>query len=81
MSHEAWNEDEGAAPDGYISDDESAEREHAAFIAGAQACREMMARFVEQGGDPIIAVSIRANWNPTWGPDPGRPDDVAEGPQ
>lgn len=47
------------------------------FIAGAQACREMMARFVEQGGDKTTAASIRANWHPGWGCDPGRPDDVA----
>lgn len=47
------------------------------FIAGAQACREMMARFVEQGGDATTAASIRANWHPGWGRDPGRPDDVA----
>ena len=43
---------------------------HIGFVAGAQACREMLARFVEQGGDPITAASIRANWSPRWGPDP-----------
>lgn len=80
MSYEAWNEDESAAPDGYIADEESAERAHAAFVVGAQACREMMARFVEQGGDPLTAASIRANWPPSWGADPGRPEVVAEGP-
>jgi len=37
---------------------------------GAAACREMMARFVEQGGDAATAASIRANWNPEWGTDP-----------
>lgn len=41
------------------------------FIAGAQQMREMLARFVEQGGDPVIAGSIRANWVPSWGKDPG----------
>lgn len=41
------------------------------FRHGAQACREMLARFVEQGGDIVTAASIRANWNPAWGPDPG----------
>ena len=80
MSYEAWNEDESAAPDGYISDEESAERADAAFVAGAQACREMLARFVEQSGDPVTAASIRANWHPGWGKDPGRPEVVAEGP-
>lgn len=44
-----------------------------AFRQGAQECREMMARFVEQGGDAITAASIRANWNPEWGADPGPP--------
>ncbi len=49
---------------------EAAYRE--SFRVGAQHCREMMARFVEQGGDPVTAASIRANWSPSWGPDPGR---------
>lgn len=80
MSYEAWNEDESSAPDGYISDEESDERIAAAFVAGAQACREMLARFVEQGGDATTAMSIRANWAPSWGRDPGKPDDIAEGP-
>lgn len=73
MSYEAWNEDESSAPDGYTSDDDCAEQVRAAFVDGAQACREMMARFVEQGGDAVTAASIRANWNPSWGPDPGPP--------
>lgn len=42
-----------------------------AFVAGAQACREMMARFVASQ-DESTAASIRANWNPSWGPDPGK---------
>ena len=42
------------------------------FRAGAQAAREMMARFVEQGGDATTAMSIRANWHPEWGEDPGK---------
>lgn len=65
MSWEAW----GEPPDD--SDMNSDERVEEAFVAGAQACREMMARFVEQGGDAIIAGSIRANWHPDWGADPG----------
>jgi len=43
---------------------------HMSFIRGARACREMMARFVEQGGDTTTAASIRANWHPTWGDNP-----------
>lgn len=39
---------------------------------GARECREMMARFVEAQGLHQIAASIRANWNPAWGDDPGR---------
>lgn len=41
------------------------------FMLGAQAMREMLARFVEQGGDPVIAQSMRLNWSPSWGNDPG----------
>jgi hypothetical protein len=48
-----------------------------AFRDGLQAMREMLARFVEQGGDSTTAESIRANWNPDWGVDPGKPDAVA----
>lgn len=53
-----------------------------AFIAGDQQMREMLSRFVEQSpGDPnphptVIAGSMRANWVPNWGKDPGKPDDV-----
>ena len=43
------------------------------FRAGLLACRETMARFVEQGGDHTIAASIRANWWPSLGDDPGKP--------
>jgi hypothetical protein len=45
------------------------------FQRGAQACREMMARFVE-ATHPEIAQSIRLNWHPGWGADPGRPPAV-----
>lgn len=47
------------------------------FTSGLQAMREMLARFVEQGGNPVIAQSIRLNWNPSWGDDPGKPDEIA----
>lgn len=40
-------------------------------IAAAQVMREMLARFVEVES-PTIAESIRANWIPTWGADPGK---------
>lgn len=43
------------------------------FRAGLLACREYMARFVEQGGDAVTAASIRANWWPRLGADPGAP--------
>lgn len=46
------------------------------FQRGAQACREMMARFVEVT-HPQIAQSIRLNWHPGWGGDPGQPPFVA----
>lgn len=50
------------------------------FQEGAEACREMMARFVEQGGDHATANSIRLNWNPAWGIDPAPPEGVAPTP-
>jgi hypothetical protein len=45
---------------------------HVYFRAGLLACREYMARFVESQ-DAGIAASIRANWWPSLGPDPGVP--------
>lgn len=65
MSLEAWGDE---LPDEPITED----RVQEAFVYGAQACREMMARFIEQGGDHTTAASIRANWVPAWGDDPGR---------
>lgn len=65
--------------DGYWSDDEVGNKVDTAFICGAQQMREMLARFVEQGGTELekrIAQSIRLNWVPGWGNDPGQPDDV-----
>lgn len=47
------------------------------FRAGLLACREYMARFVEQGGDAATANSIRANWWPDLGADPGAPRKLA----
>lgn len=44
------------------------------FLEGAQAMRAMLANFVEQGGDPVTANSLRLNWNPSWGDDPGPPE-------
>jgi hypothetical protein len=44
-----------------------------ALRAGFLICREYMARFVEQGGDTSTAASIRANWSPALGEDPGLP--------
>lgn len=44
-----------------------------AFRAGFLLCREVMARFVEEGGDATTAQSIRANWLPAFGDDPGAP--------
>lgn len=42
------------------------------FRAGLLACREYMARFVESENKGI-ACSIRANWWPSLGKDPGMP--------
>lgn len=69
MSLEAWGDgDDGM--DGFTSE-RAMEIGADCFRKGAQVCREMMARFVEQGGDTTTAGSIRANWNPEWGADPG----------
>lgn len=65
----------GADHDGSFAD---ADMERA-FRAGAAQMREMLARFVERGGDSpatAIAQSMRANWVPNWGDDPGKQDDV-----
>lgn len=71
MSYEAWGDgDEFEMPDGYVTD----ERADEMAIAAAQAMREMLARFVEQGGDAVTANSIRLNWIPSWGADPGKLD-------
>lgn len=69
MSLEAWGD--GGDDDGRVTDERCAEIAEAGFRIGAQAMREMLARFVEQGGDARTAQSIRANWNPDWGTDPG----------
>lgn len=66
-----WGE---ADNDGYVREERAKEM----FVEGAQAMREMLARFVEQGGDYVTAASIRANWHPGWGKDPGRPEKVAD---
>ena len=76
MSLEAWGDDDNYGDDGRVT----AERAEEMFVEGAQACREMMARFVEQGGDHATAASIRANWHPGWGGDPGKPDAILAGP-
>lgn len=68
--HELYGPD---AMDGYVTQECAEEK----FRSGLQAMREMLARFVEQGGDSVTANSMRANWNPSWGPDPGRPTEIA----
>jgi hypothetical protein len=67
MSYEAWGEPDDSH-DGYVTEDRAQEL----FVSGAQIMREMLARFVEQGGDATTANSIRANWVPDWGKDPGK---------
>jgi hypothetical protein len=53
------------------------------FRAGLLACREYMARFIEPQ-NPLYAASIRSNWWPQLGEDPGPPrqldfDELTEG--
>lgn len=47
-------------------------KNNAYFVAGLLAARETLARFVE-AQDPKIANSIRLNWWPNVGLDPGKP--------
>lgn len=72
MSLEAWGDDgmDMAGPEGYVTD----ERAEEYFVGGLVAMREMLAQFFEHAGDTTIAQSIRANWKPEWGKDPGKPD-------
>lgn len=76
MSLGAWGDEGDIGIEGHVTE----ERAEEMFALGAQAMREMLARFVEQGGDPTTANSIRNNWHPGWGKDPGKlqgdiPDD------
>lgn len=61
-------------PHGLVTD----ERAEEFFVAGLQAMREMLARFVEQGGHPEVAESMRLNWKDSWGKDPGTPESVID---
>lgn len=70
MSYEAWGDDDGG-PEGYVTDERAKEM----FVGGLQAMREMLAQFIEPQ-DATMAQSIRANWKPEWGQDPGRPEKV-----
>ena len=71
MSLEAWGDDGLDGPDGYVTD----ERAEEYFVGGLVAMREMLAQFIETQ-DPTMAQSIRANWKPEWGEDPGNPDAI-----
>lgn len=51
---------------------------YAGLRRGAQLCREMMAKFAAYQGQPMLAMSIRANWDPAWGVDPGAPTEAPE---
>ena len=77
MSLEAWGDEGDMDHFGFVTEGRAEEM----FRAGLQAMREMLARFVEQGGHPdgpVIANSMRLNWNPSWGPDPGKPDVIID---
>lgn len=68
--------DVGAKPDGMVDEELQEAMLNPAtqvmFRAGLLACREYMAAFVASE-NPNIAASIRANWWPFLGADPGRP--------
>lgn len=81
MSYEAWGDGDEDHP---FTEDRVEEIAKDAFTFGILICREMMARFVEQGGDKVTAQSIRLNWNPAWGedfqaPEPQHYDEVMKG--
>ena len=78
MSLEAWGDCDEAfgPPDGYCTEQRACEL----FVAGLQAMREMLARGLEQAGDPVSANILRQRWNPSWGKDPGRPEKVIDEP-
>lgn len=59
--------DDDDYPEGYITE----ERTEELALQAAACMREMLARFVEVES-PTIAASIRANWIPNWGKDPGK---------
>jgi hypothetical protein len=67
MSYEAWGDGGDQDANGFTED-----RVIDFWRYGLQVMREMQARFVEQGGDATMANSIRMNWNPSWGKDPGK---------
>jgi hypothetical protein len=72
MSWEAWGDDDSMrGPEGYVTE----ERAQEYFIGGLVAMREMLARFIEPQ-DATMAQSIRANWRPEWGKDPGKPEKI-----
>jgi hypothetical protein len=70
LTRNGWEPDEDGL-EGYVTEGRAEEL----FAAGAQQMREMLARFVE-ATDPVIANSIRLNWPPSLGPDPGRPESI-----
>ena len=72
MSREAWGDENWNDDRGFTED-----RVEEFFALGAAQARDMLARFVEQGGHAEIANSIRLNWHPGWGKDPGKPERVA----
>ena len=67
----------GYPDDGWVHEDRV---EELMRLCAAQ-MREMLARFVENGGDApckVIAQSMRANWIPGWGEDPGHPKEIID---
>lgn len=70
MSLEVFGDEGDSGPDGYVTDETAKE----CAVGAAQKMREMIARFVEADGNKTLAASIRANWIPSWGKDPGKWD-------
>ncbi len=72
MSLEVYGDEGDVGMEGYVTE----ERAEEMFIAGAQAMREIVARFVDQDGQSVLAESVRNNWHPSWGVDPGKPNEI-----
>lgn len=74
MSLEVFGDEGIGGNEGYVTE----ERAQEMFVAGLQAMREMLARHLEKCYMEEVANTIRRQWAPTWGVDPGQPSEIVE---